>query len=87
MIGYLSSRFAKKDLGSLHYFLGIEAKRPSLSLQFTHTKYAISILSKMKMLDCKPCSTHVPSGRKLYVHGGNMLEDPTQYCQPVGALQ
>lgn len=41
----------------------------------------------MKMLDCKPCSTHVPSGRKLYVHGGIMLEDPTQYCQLVGALQ
>lgn len=30
VIGYLSSRFAMKDLGSLHYFLGIEAKRTSL---------------------------------------------------------
>lgn len=87
VINYLASRFAMKDLGALHYFLGIEAKRSSSSLELTQTKYTLSVLSKMKMLDCKPCSTPVSSGRKLSVHEGNILDDPTQYRQLVGALQ
>lgn len=86
VIKYLASRFAMKDLGVLHYFLGSEAKHTSSSIELTQTKYTLSVLSKMKMLDCKPCSTPVSSGKKLSMREGNILDDPTQYRQLVGAL-
>lgn len=53
----LSSGFAMKDLGSLHYFLGIEVHHLGFSLFLSQTKYASDILIKAGMIDCKPCDS------------------------------
>jgi hypothetical protein len=45
--------FAIKDLGELHYFLGIEVKKISDGLLLTQEKYAHDLLAKVGMLDCR----------------------------------
>jgi hypothetical protein len=48
----LNNDFAIKDLGDLHYFLGIEVKKIQNSLLLTQEKYAMDILEKVGMRDC-----------------------------------
>jgi hypothetical protein len=50
----LRSKFALKDLGVLHYFLGIQVKRTSEGISLSQEKYAAEILSKARMDKCKP---------------------------------
>ena len=42
----LRKDFAVKDLGSLHYFLGIEVARRSGDLTLTQRKYALDLLRR-----------------------------------------
>lgn len=44
----LKCAFAIKDLGPLHYFLGIEVRRINNDLYLTQTKYVIDLLSRGK---------------------------------------
>jgi hypothetical protein len=83
----LSQCFNMKDLGDIHYFLGLEVHRASTHLQLTQTKYLLSILKSASMLDCKPQPTPVISGRKLSMSDGLLLPDPYKYLRLVGALQ
>ena len=83
----LSQQFAMKDLGKLHYFLGIEAKRTFTGLHLCQSKYALSLLSRTSMLEAKPCSTPVLAGSKLSLHDGDTLSDPSLYRQIVSTLQ
>lgn len=49
--------FALKDLGSLHYFLGIEVLQHTTGLILSQTKYATNLLVKAGMTDCRPCAS------------------------------
>jgi histone deacetylase 1/2 len=49
----LNAHFAIKDLGDLHFFLGIEVKRTADSLLLIQAKYAHDLLAKVGMLDYK----------------------------------
>jgi hypothetical protein len=49
----LKDSFALKDLGDLHYFLGIEIKRSHDSMVLTHEKYARDLLHRTNMSSCK----------------------------------
>nr|ABF94964.1 retrotransposon protein, putative, Ty1-copia subclass [Oryza sativa Japonica Group] len=73
----LKKEFALKDLGDLHYFLGIE------------DKYACDLLRRVNMFDCKPVSTPLSTSEKLSAHEGDLLGplDATNYRSVVGALQ
>ena len=57
----LGTHFAMKDLGDLHFFLGIEAKRTSTALVLTQTKYTLDLLTRTHMQDSKPCPTPAQS--------------------------
>ncbi|OMO62984.1 Integrase, catalytic core [Corchorus capsularis] len=87
LISKLTSSFLVKDLGDLHYFLGIEAHRTSQQLILTQMKYVSSLLSRLGMENCKPVSTPVTAGKKLSIYDGTLLPDPSQYHIIVGALQ
>lgn len=80
----LGTNFAMKDLGDLHFFLGIEAKRTSTALVLTQTKYTLDLLTRTHMLDSKPCPT---PGSKLSAYDGAPLSDATEYRSIVVALQ
>jgi hypothetical protein len=55
----LNSEFATKDLGSLSYFLGLEATPTTDGLFISQLKYALDILTQAQLLDNKP--VHTPS--------------------------
>ncbi len=57
LITHLSSIFELKDLGPLHYFLGIQVTRDSKGLHLSQSKYATSLLHKHNMFTTKPIST------------------------------
>jgi len=55
-----------KDLGDLHYFLGIEVEKKSNGdLLLTQKKYARDILSRVGMANCKPVTIHMSSIEKM----------------------
>lgn len=87
LISTLHSEFALKDLGSLHYFLGIEAVSTSGGLHLCQHRYILDLLSKTSMIHSKPVLTPFSPTTKLSKNGGQFLPDPASYRQVVGALQ
>lgn len=56
-ISQLSKEFAMKDLGFIHYFLGIEVIRFDGGLHLSQCKYASDLLARAQMNGCKPLTT------------------------------
>jgi len=85
----LHSEFPLKDLGDLHYFLGIEVSETSNGIILTQEKYVNDLLRRVNMADCKPVSTPLSTSEKLSIYEGVPLgpEDMTRYRSIVGALQ
>jgi histone deacetylase 1/2 len=84
----LNDDFAIKDLGELHFFLGLEVKKTESGLLLTQEKYARDLLDKVGMTNCKSAPTPMSSTEKLSLHDGTPLspDDNTQYRSIVGAL-
>jgi len=58
----LAREFEMKDLGLLHYFLGLEIWQRSDGLFVSQGKYAGEILEKFNMHGCKPVDTPFHGG-------------------------
>jgi histone deacetylase 1/2 len=80
----LKSDIALKDLGDLNYFLGIEVKKMNDGVLLSQGKYALDILKKASMSNCKPSPTPLSASEKLTKHEGDLL-GPEESI--VGALQ
>ena len=75
-----------KDLDQIHHFLGIEISQTSDGLHLSQSHYALTILERANMVDCKPMST--PLEAKTRTSSNNvLLEDPSYFRGLVGALQ
>lgn len=83
----LSVKFHMKDLGQLHYFLGIEATRTSTELFLCQTKYALDLLSRANMIDCKPIATPLSLKPVILARDAVLLPNPMNYRSLVGGLQ
>jgi hypothetical protein len=85
----LDQEFCIKDLGPLHYFLGIEVQSFSSGLLLSQRKYIDDLLIKTNMYNYRPIATPMSSSEKLSRHEGTPLSlvDATIYRNPVGALQ
>ena len=57
--------FEMKDLGMMHYFLGMEAWQGSDVISLGQGKYATEILNRFGMMDCKDMATPMASNLKL----------------------
>lgn len=79
--------FAIKDLGDLHFFLGIEVIPIPNGLLLSQRRYILDLLTRTKMGDCKPISTPMVSTIKLSRSTGELFEDAALYQSIVGALQ
>lgn len=57
LIHLLGKEFCLNDLVRLHYFLGIEVVSNKDGFFVNNTKYAIDLLERDNMTNCKPIST------------------------------
>jgi hypothetical protein len=85
----LEKDFALKDLGDLHYFLGIEVTKTKEGILLTQHKYAIELLKRAGIIGCKSVSTPLSTSEKLSAHNGELLgpNDAMNYRSIVGRLQ
>jgi histone deacetylase 1/2 len=85
----LNDHFAIKDLGDLHFFLGIEVKKTQHGLLLTQEKDANDLLEKLGMRICKLAPKPLSSTYPLSLVDGDPLghEDSTKYRSIVGGLQ
>lgn len=87
IMSLLASEFAMKDLGLLHYFLGIAVTHHGDSLFLSQWKYAAGIIEKAGMSSCKPSPTPVDTKMKMSASSGSLYADPTEYRHLASALQ
>ncbi|PNX91753.1 hypothetical protein L195_g047887, partial [Trifolium pratense] len=85
-IKQLNVPFALKDLGSLHYFLGIEVSRDEGGMYLRQTKYISDLLRKFNMENVSTCPTPMVTG-KQFIAGGEPLKNPSLFRQAIGGLQ
>ncbi|CAM8879909.1 unnamed protein product [Rhodiola kirilowii] len=83
---FIHSKFKIKDLGQLHYFLGIEVARSHTGIFLNQRKYALELISEAGLLGCKPSSTPMDSKYKLSLSTAKALSDPEVYRRLVGQL-
>jgi hypothetical protein len=82
----LASEFEMKDLGLMHYFLGIEVWQSPERIFLNQGKYAVEILKRFDMLECKSMNTPMEMKLKLLVDTSSELIDATLYRQIIGSL-
>jgi hypothetical protein len=89
IIAKLRSTFAVKDMGALHYFLGLEVQRFKDGFFLSQHKYTADVLERAGMANCKPLSTSVDTKQKLSNTDGDLLpdRDASWYRAMAGALQ
>eukprot|EP01018_Ginkgo_biloba_P023828 Gb_00935 [translate_table: standard] len=82
----MCKEFEMSDLGQLHYFLGIEIWQSEKGIFMSQAKYAMDILKKFNMSDCKPLATPVKFGLKLSKYEDSDSVDATLYRQLIESL-
>ena len=61
----LATEVEMKDLGTMHDFLGLEVWQKPGEIMLSQGKYAVEILKRFKMMDCKSMSTPMTMNLKL----------------------
>ena len=74
----LASEFKMKDLGMMHYFLGMEVWKTTDGIFLGQGKYAVEILKRFGMMDC--ITTPMASNMKLLSDASSETVDVTMYC-------
>jgi hypothetical protein len=75
-----------KDIGLMHYFLGLEVWQRTCQSFLGQGKYAVYILRRFEMMDCGPMSTLMKTNLKKLDASESELVDPTLYRQLIGYL-
>ncbi|KAK8937455.1 hypothetical protein KSP39_PZI012258 [Platanthera zijinensis] len=87
LISVLSAEFSMTDLGSLHFFLGIQVTRDNNSLFLSQKNYVADIINRAHLSNCNSVATPVDTHAKLSVDSGPPISDPTLYRSLAGALK
>ena len=82
----LASKFKMKDLGMMHYFLGMEVWQNVDGISLGQWKYAVEILKRFGMMDCKATTTPMASNLKLLSDASSETVDAMMYRQMIGYL-
>jgi hypothetical protein len=77
-----------KDLGLMHYFLGLEVWQRNGEIFLAQGKYSLDVQKWFGMMDCKSMSTPMITNlRKLHdFDKGSNFVDPTMYRHLIGSL-
>lgn len=86
LISKLGLKFSMKNLGPVHYFLGIEVTNFPRGLFLFQAKHAFEIVAKSDMFHSKPVATPFVHKHDLHFSTGSLV-DPTSFWSIIGALQ
>ena len=75
----LATKFEMKDLGMMYYFLGMEVWKSADGISLRQGKYAMEILKKFGMMNCKAMATPIESNLKLLSDASLEMIDATMY--------
>lgn len=78
--------FSIKDLGGLHYFLGIEVSKHGNGMVLSQEKFTKELLQESGVDVSRPVATPLPLQLKLSALDEDLLEDATLYRNLVGKL-
>jgi hypothetical protein len=67
------------DLSTVHYFLGLQVLPLCDGFFISQSKYVMDLLTRFKMVDCKPCATPFQSRVKLTKTCQTPVVDATLY--------
>ena len=70
----LATKFEIKDIGLMHYFLGLEVWQRPREIFLSQEKYIVKLLERFGMVDCKSVSTSMELSTARLV-----LENPTEH--------
>ena len=82
----MNHAFSMTDLGLLSQFLGLEIAQTKEGIKVHQSKYALDLLNKFNMKDCKPSKTPFLSGVKLEEVDSSPMVNNTLYRQLIGCL-
>jgi hypothetical protein len=82
----LAAEFEMKDLGLMHYFLGLEVWQSLERIFLNQGEYTVEILKRFDKLECKSMDTSMEEKMKLLVDTSSDLIDATLYRQIIGSL-
>lgn len=82
----LAAEFEMKDLGPMHYFLRLEVWQNSDEIILSQGKYAMEILKRFGMMDCKSMTTPMTTNLKLFGDTSSGTTDATIYRQMIVLL-
>ncbi|CAN1217133.1 Uncharacterized mitochondrial protein AtMg00810 [Linum perenne] len=84
VIRKLATQFQLKNLGPLHYFLGVQVTRNRAGLHLSQPKYINELVAKANLTQANPVATPL---YKLADDDSAPFEDPHLYRQILGGLQ
>lgn len=87
IIGHLKDEFAIKDMGPLRFFLGVDVQRNKADFYLSQANYALDVLERAGMAQCKPVSTPADAKAKASSADGPLFSDASWYRSMAGALQ
>jgi hypothetical protein len=68
-----------KDLGPMHYFLGLEVWKSPEDIFLNQGKHVVEILNRFDMMDFKSMSTPMEMNLKLLANNSSEIVDQTRY--------
>ncbi|XP_015167075.1 uncharacterized mitochondrial protein AtMg00810-like [Solanum tuberosum] len=83
---FLHAEFKVKDLGHLHYFLGLEILRESHGIIVNQRKFALDLISEFDCVHLPSVSSPLDPSIKLSSTSGEPLAEPTIYRRLIGKL-
>ena len=75
----LTAEFEMKDLSMMHYLLGLEVWQKPGEIVLSQGKYAVEILKRSRMIDCKSMITPMTMNLKLLGDTASEIVDATLY--------
>nr|XP_016516232.1 PREDICTED: uncharacterized mitochondrial protein AtMg00810-like [Nicotiana tabacum] len=81
---FFDKQFRIKDLGRVHYFLGLEVLYKLNGVLISQRKFALDLLKEYDCFAYSSLSSSLDPSLKLKANEGTLLPDPTQYRKLVG---